>query len=47
MKPETFAKFKKALRHAAEDSPFYRELYRQKGIEIDDIKTPEDIANYP
>src|SRR5574344_1012636 len=47
MKPETFEKFKKALKHAAEDSPFYRDLYRQKGVDIRDIKTPEDIRKLP
>lgn len=47
MTEKQFEKFKKALRHAAKDSPFYNKLYKDKGVEIEDIKTPEDIAKLP
>jgi len=47
MTEEQFEKFKKSLQHAAEDSFFYRELYKDKGIEIGDIKTLEDITKLP
>ncbi len=47
MTEKQFEKFKKALRHAAKDSPFYNKLYKDKGVEIEDIKTQEDIAKLP
>ena len=47
MKEEQFAKFKKALCYAAEHSPFYRALYKEKGVEPGDIKTQEDIQKLP
>lgn len=47
MTEEQFEKFKKSLQHAAEDSFFYRELYKDKGIEIGDIKTLDDIIKLP
>lgn len=42
-----FEKFKKTLQHAAKDSPFYNNFYKDKGVEPEDIKTPEDIVKLP
>ena len=36
-------KFKRILRWAYDRSPFYRRLYREAGLEPEDIKTFEDI----
>ena len=47
MKKEQFEKFQRAFRYAAENSPFYREVYKAAGIEPGDIKTPEDIRQLP
>ena len=47
MNEEQFAKFKKVLCHAAEHSPFYRALYKEKGVEPGDIRTQEDIKKLP
>jgi phenylacetate-CoA ligase len=40
-------KFKKILSWAYENSPFYRRLYKEAGLEPGDIKTLEDIRKVP
>jgi phenylacetate-CoA ligase len=40
-------KFKRALHWAYENSPFYRRLYAEAGLEPGDIKTHEDIRRVP
>jgi phenylacetate-CoA ligase len=40
-------KFKRALHWAYDNSPFYRRLYKEAGLEPDDIKTHEDIRRVP
>ena len=40
-------KFKRIVRWAYDRSPFYRRLYREAGLEPEDIKTFEDIRKVP
>jgi phenylacetate-CoA ligase len=40
-------KFKRALHWGYNNSPFYRRLYREAGLEPGDIKTHEDIRRVP
>ncbi|MBW1941796.1 MAG: phenylacetate--CoA ligase family protein [Deltaproteobacteria bacterium] len=40
-------KFKKIFEFAYENSPFYKRLYKDAGIEVGDIKTFEDIRKIP
>jgi phenylacetate-CoA ligase len=40
-------KFQRALTHAYEHSPFYRQMYRETGLEPGDIRTFEDIRKVP
>ena len=40
-------KFKKILGWAYENSPFYRSLYKEAGLEPGDIKTLDDIRKVP
>ncbi len=40
-------KFKRILRWAYERSPFYRRLYREAGLEPEDIRSFEDIRRVP
>ena len=40
-------KFKRALHRAYNNSPFYRRIYREAGLEPGDIKTFEDIRRVP
>lgn len=47
MTDEQFAKFRKALQHASDHSPFYHQLYKEQGIETGDIKCQEDITKLP
>ena len=42
-----FMKFKKIFKFAYENSPFYKQLYREAGVEPEDIKTFEDIRKIP
>jgi phenylacetate-CoA ligase len=42
-----FKKFKKIVKWAYENSPFYRNLYKKAGFEPGDIKTPDDIRKVP
>lgn len=42
-----FRKFKRILRFAYDNSPFYRRLYREAGLEPGDIKTFDDIRKVP
>ncbi len=42
-----FALFRKHLRYAAEHSPFYRELFRREGIDVEGLRSPDDIASIP
>ena len=39
--------FKETMQHAITNTDFYRELYKEHGISIDDIKTLDDIKNLP
>jgi len=39
--------FKKRMKWAIDNSPFYRNRYRQAGIEPDDIKTLDDVRMVP
>jgi phenylacetate-CoA ligase len=41
------AKFKKILKWAYQNSPFYRDLYQKAGLEPGDIKTFDDIRKVP
>jgi phenylacetate-CoA ligase len=41
------AKFKKILKWAYQNSPFYRDLYKEAGLEPGDIKTLDDIRKVP
>ena len=47
MKQEQFEKFQRAFEYAAKNSPFYHEVYAAAGIELGDLKTPEDIQRLP
>ncbi|MBP1741435.1 MAG: paaK [Deltaproteobacteria bacterium] len=40
-------KFKRALHWAYNNSPFYRRIYKEAGLEPEDIKTHEDIRRVP
>ena len=40
-------KFQRSLEWAYNNSPFYRRLYREEGLEPGDIKTFEDISSVP
>jgi phenylacetate-CoA ligase len=40
-------KFKRALQWAYDNSPFYRRIYKEAGLEPGDIKTREDIRRVP
>jgi len=40
-------KFKRALLWAYNNSPFYRRIYKEAGLEPEDIKTHEDIRRVP
>ncbi|OGO36147.1 MAG: phenylacetate--CoA ligase [Chloroflexi bacterium RBG_16_57_8] len=42
-----FRKFQRILRWAYDNSPFYRRLYREAGLEPGDVKTFEDIRRVP
>ncbi len=42
-----FKKFKRVLQWAYEHSPFYRNLYREAGLEPGDIKSFDDIRKVP
>ena len=46
MREDTFGKIKKAVAYAAQNSPFYRQLYQEKGIESGDIKDISDFRNF-
>lgn len=35
------------LKHAAENVPYYRDLYRQRGLKPDDLRTINDLQNLP
>lgn len=47
MREDTFGKIKKAVAYAAQNSPFYRQLYQEKGIESGDIKDISDFRKLP
>jgi phenylacetate-CoA ligase len=47
LKQLQLAKFKKILNWAYENSPFYRRLYQEAGLEPGDIKTLDDISKVP
>jgi Coenzyme F390 synthetase len=40
-------KFKSILKWAYDNSPFYRSLYNEAGLEPGDIKTSDDINKVP
>lgn len=42
-----FHRMKRSLRHAFENSPFYRSRFNQAGVHPDDLKTLGDIAKFP
>ncbi|MDP4179344.1 MAG: phenylacetate--CoA ligase [Bacillota bacterium] len=47
MKQEQFESFQKLLRRLNANSKFYKGKFEKAGIEIEDIKTPEDISKLP
>lgn len=47
MREKQFALFQKLLERLAGNSPFYKEKFRLAGINIQDIRTPEDIRKLP
>ena len=47
MKPEQFTKLKVLLQRLQQNSPFYQHKFKATGFTIEDIQTPEDIANIP
>lgn len=47
MKQEQFEKFQRVLANVIEHSPFYQAKYKQAGLVLEDIKSPEDIAKIP
>ena len=40
-------KFRRLIKHAMENSPFYRDIYQKAGLEPEDIKTIDDVARVP
>lgn len=40
-------RLREALRYLAENSPFYRRVFRDNGININDIRTTEDLVKIP
>ncbi len=38
---------RRAINHAAQNSPFYRRLFDEKSLNPDQIETPDDFANVP
>lgn len=40
-------RFREALRYLADNSPFYRRVFRDNGINIDDIRTTGDLVKIP
>jgi len=40
-------RLKDLLQHATEHVPYYRELFRNEGISVADIRSPEDFARIP
>ncbi|MBM7581572.1 phenylacetate-CoA ligase [Caldicoprobacter guelmensis] len=47
MRREQFELFKKMLKKLNENSPFYKEKFRSSQININDIRSPEDIKYLP
>jgi phenylacetate-CoA ligase len=47
MRGEQFDLFKELLQRLAQDSPFYKNKFSTSGINIGDIKTPDDIRHLP
>jgi phenylacetate-CoA ligase len=47
LKQLQFKKFKRILEWAYQNSPFYRTIYREAGLEPGDIRTVEDIKQVP
>ena len=43
----TFEQLKKALNYAATNSPFYRQLFADHQISVDDIQSMEDFQRLP
>jgi len=42
-----FARLKKILKHAAENVPYYRNLFCEKGLQVDDIRSRKDFEQIP
>lgn len=40
-------RFKRIFQHAYEHSPFYRRLYQEAGVSVDDIRSLADVARVP
>lgn len=40
-------KFRSILKYVYDNSPFYRRLFKDNGIDIDSIKGPEDVSKLP
>ena len=40
------ARFRRTLRHAARHSPFYREEFRRRGIEVERIQHPSELGDF-
>lgn len=40
-------RLREALRYLADNSPFYRRVFRDNGININDIRTTEDLVKIP
>lgn len=47
MRREQFEPFKKLLERLSQDSPFYKSKFSASGVNISDIKSPEDISQLP
>ncbi|HOV27981.1 MAG TPA: phenylacetate--CoA ligase [Pseudobacteroides sp.] len=47
MRREQFESFKELLERLAENSPFYKKKFNTSGVNINDIKSPEDISQLP
>jgi phenylacetate-CoA ligase len=42
-----WSSFRKLLRHSAESVPFYRDLFRERGLSPDDFRSFEDLSKLP
>ncbi|BFI76044.1 phenylacetate--CoA ligase family protein [Sulfurisphaera ohwakuensis] len=40
-------RFRRMIKRVLENSPFYRKVIKEKGLTVDDIKTPDDLVKLP